>query len=398
MAGGALTAGGAGASGQEVLRLKLVAPCRQQEEASWLAGHRRLVAREASGQGGTASGGAGAGGTGGASDAWLGTFKQIDAGAGFTCGVRNRRHDCLLGFPNTYRQTNAPTGTFSQCRREMTTFCGVLTDGTIACWGDDSYGRAKAPTGNVLPSVGGNIATLVAYEPTARSPAGETMNMPRPTLHGAFLAGVGGRLPHLWRANRRHDCLLGQKWIWPESPHRPGHFPGVGRRRPHMWVRNRRQRSPAGATMDLAKPPHRQERFPRYRQEAATLAAFGSTGRLPAGLERKRPGHRTDRDIFPAVSGNRSYLCAFERWDCIVLGNLLVCVPGTNGCASATQPAVCSSRGNSWVASASCSNQTCIAGSCVGECGPNFASCDGLAATTCTADGHLTPETRMGMP
>jgi hypothetical protein len=38
------------------------------------------------------------------------------------------------------------------------------------------------------------------------------------------------------------------------------------------------------------------------------------------GLERKRPGHRTDRDIFPAVSGNRSYLCAFERWDCIVLG------------------------------------------------------------------------------
>ena len=242
-AGGAPFSGGAGATGQEDAATGAGGDSSSSAGGGSMAGSAPTSGGAGvSGQGGAATGGTDGGGAGGASDAWLGTFKQVDAGDdGFACGVRTDGTIACWG-DNRYGQTNAPTGTFSEVSAGSSRACGVRTDGTIACWGSSSSGETNAPTGT---------------------------------------------FSHVSAAN-------------------------------------------------------------------------GNTC---------------------ALTDDGTALC----W-----GALVVCVPGTNGCASAKQLSVCSSRGNSWVADATCDGQTCVAGSCVGECAPNFVSCDGASATTCTADGHKT--------
>ena len=46
-----------------------------------------------------------------------------------------------------YGQATPPAGTFTQVSAGMYHTCGVRTDGTLACWGNNNSGQATPPGG-----------------------------------------------------------------------------------------------------------------------------------------------------------------------------------------------------------------------------------------------------------
>ena len=52
--------------------------------------------------------------------------------------------------------------------------CGVRTDGTLACWGDNCFGQATPPAGTFTAVSAGANHTCGAEGRTAPSPAGAT--------------------------------------------------------------------------------------------------------------------------------------------------------------------------------------------------------------------------------
>jgi hypothetical protein len=48
---------------------------------------------------------------------------------------------------DSYGKATPPAGTFTQVSAAYHHTCGVRTDGTLACWGGDSYGKATPPAG-----------------------------------------------------------------------------------------------------------------------------------------------------------------------------------------------------------------------------------------------------------
>jgi murein DD-endopeptidase MepM/ murein hydrolase activator NlpD len=74
------------------------------------------------------------------------TFAQVSAGGWHTCGMRTDGSLACWG-EDTYGQATPPAGTFSQVTAGYEHTCGVRTDGTLACWGDNTYGQATPPAG-----------------------------------------------------------------------------------------------------------------------------------------------------------------------------------------------------------------------------------------------------------
>ena len=75
-----------------------------------------------------------------------GTFTQVSAGTGHTCGLRTDGTLACWGR-NDSGQATPPTGTFSQVDAGEDHTCGLRTEGTVACWGDNYYGEATPPAG-----------------------------------------------------------------------------------------------------------------------------------------------------------------------------------------------------------------------------------------------------------
>jgi hypothetical protein len=82
----------------------------------------------------------------------VGTFASVSAGYEVTCGVRTNGTIACWG-DNYYGQATPPAGTFTSASVggewvvHQSHACGVRTDGTIACWGDNTYGQATPPPG-----------------------------------------------------------------------------------------------------------------------------------------------------------------------------------------------------------------------------------------------------------
>ena len=55
--------------------------------------------------------------------------------------------------PPDYVRITAPEGRFTSVSAGRDHICGVRTDGSVACWGDDSFGKATPPQGGFV-SVG----------------------------------------------------------------------------------------------------------------------------------------------------------------------------------------------------------------------------------------------------
>ena len=70
----------------------------------------------------------------------------MSAGFEHTCGVKTDSTLACWG-DNSQGQASPPTGTFTQVSAGLQHTCGIRTDGTVACWGDNSQGQATPPGG-----------------------------------------------------------------------------------------------------------------------------------------------------------------------------------------------------------------------------------------------------------
>lgn len=76
----------------------------------------------------------------------VGDFVQVDAGHQHTCGLKTEGTIVCWG-QNEHGEANAPTGTFQQVSAGLWHSCGLNTDGTVVCWGKNDNGEASAPSG-----------------------------------------------------------------------------------------------------------------------------------------------------------------------------------------------------------------------------------------------------------
>ena len=82
-------------------------------------------------------------------------FENLDAGSWHTCGVRTDGTIACWG-DNRHGQSDAPAGQFITVTAGEAHSCGVRTDGTIACWGDNRHGQSDAPAGQFIAVTAGD--------------------------------------------------------------------------------------------------------------------------------------------------------------------------------------------------------------------------------------------------
>jgi alpha-tubulin suppressor-like RCC1 family protein len=74
-------------------------------------------------------------------------MKQVSASVYHTCGLHNDGTVICWGR-NSFGESTPPFGTFfSQIDAGDYFTCGLVLDGTIACWGSNNYGQVTAPAG-----------------------------------------------------------------------------------------------------------------------------------------------------------------------------------------------------------------------------------------------------------
>jgi Regulator of chromosome condensation (RCC1) repeat len=72
--------------------------------------------------------------------------RAASAGGHQSCGLRTDGTVVCWG-DNGHGEATPPAGAFSQVSAGAMHTCGLKPDGTLACWGDNAYGQATPPTG-----------------------------------------------------------------------------------------------------------------------------------------------------------------------------------------------------------------------------------------------------------
>ena len=79
------------------------------------------------------------------------SFIQVSCSNLACCGVAaNSGGLACWGNPFAQELLNIPSGDFMQASLKIFTACGIRSDGTLACWGENNYHQAEPPTGNFL--------------------------------------------------------------------------------------------------------------------------------------------------------------------------------------------------------------------------------------------------------
>ena len=73
-------------------------------------------------------------------------FEAVSVGGSHSCGLRTDGTIACWG-DNSAGKADAPSGTFNAVSAGLDSSCGLRTDGTITCWGDNRAGQADAPSG-----------------------------------------------------------------------------------------------------------------------------------------------------------------------------------------------------------------------------------------------------------
>ena len=76
-----------------------------------------------------------------------GSFSQVSASSGHSCGLRSDGSLVCWG-DNRWGQAVAPSGSFSQVSAGIVHSCGLRSDGSLVCWDYNSSGQAVAPSGS----------------------------------------------------------------------------------------------------------------------------------------------------------------------------------------------------------------------------------------------------------
>ena len=129
-------------------------------------------------------------------DAPAGRFLSVSAGGTHSCGVRTDQTVVCWG-DDISGQADAPAGRFTMVSAGLGSLhsCGVRTDQTVVCWGDDVFGQADAPAGRfTMVSAGHQISCGVRTDETitcwgddvsgqADAPAGRFTMVSAGTVH-----------------------------------------------------------------------------------------------------------------------------------------------------------------------------------------------------------------------
>ena len=75
---------------------------------------------------------------------------------GSSCGIRDGRNRHLLGRPRLEEHPVSPTTTFTALAPGFRHWCGIRTDATIACWGENWDGQAETPDGRFTAVAAGD--------------------------------------------------------------------------------------------------------------------------------------------------------------------------------------------------------------------------------------------------
>ena len=81
-------------------------------------------------------------------------FTSIDAGHAHTCGLRADGTVACWG-DNSYGQSNAPDGEFISVAAGARNACGIRNGGSVECWGADESGQSNAPDGEFISVAAG---------------------------------------------------------------------------------------------------------------------------------------------------------------------------------------------------------------------------------------------------
>jgi alpha-tubulin suppressor-like RCC1 family protein len=76
----------------------------------------------------------------------VGTFTAVSAGEFHTCGIKTDATVTCWG-DDSFGQATPPAGTFTTVTAGADHTCGMRTNGTAVCWGDSSSGEATPPAG-----------------------------------------------------------------------------------------------------------------------------------------------------------------------------------------------------------------------------------------------------------
>ena len=74
------------------------------------------------------------------------TFQTVSAGWSHSCGVRTDNTITCWG-DNRYGEADAPAGAFQTVSAGGGHSCGLRADNTLSCWGNNHFGEADAPAG-----------------------------------------------------------------------------------------------------------------------------------------------------------------------------------------------------------------------------------------------------------
>ena len=66
-----------------------------------------------------------------------------------------RPKDDILPIGPSYGQATPPGGTFAAVSAEVAHICGVRTDGTLTCWGNNDHGQTVPLDGTVTTGADG---------------------------------------------------------------------------------------------------------------------------------------------------------------------------------------------------------------------------------------------------
>ena len=253
----------------------------------------------------------------GQSNAPDGTFTAVDAGLWNSCGVRTDGTVTCWG-DNSDGQSDAPDGTFSAVSAGWRHTCGLRTNGTITCWGSNEWlgshgGQSDAPDGTFSAvSVGNGHSCGMRTDGRVEcwgantGNRGHSFRAGRCTRWGLHF-GKHQSVEYLRATRRRHHHVLGERNIdgqadapgWPfialsssQSPYvRPAR-----RRVPHMLGRQHPQPDRRGGG-NLQRGGRRDTGIPARCAPTAPLLAGAATNSTTAGTRDSltRPPERSSR-------------------------------------------------------------------------------------------------------